>query len=412
MEERSNEGFLRGLLIGIFTTAGLFAIIIVVLALTFFGRKTVGAVVEETAGKDDELLDEDTVEKIDVLSALLDKYYYDDISTEDKQTALFKGVMESAGDPYTVYYTAEEYEEFQVSTLGNYAGIGAILTQDANTKQVSIIRVYENSPAEKCGLKAEDIIIAADEYVGTDMTLDNFVQHIRGPEGTTVAIRYERNGEEKTVDVVRESITVPSVSYSMLEDDIGYIIINEFSKGTADEFINALQDLKKQGMKGVIYDLRTNGGGLVDSATDMLDYILPEGITVYMLNKAGDRTDYTSDGNAFTIPTVVLVSEETASAAEIFTGAIKDFKAGTVIGTQTFGKGIVQTTLPLTDGSAVKITTETYYTPNGTCIHGVGIEPDIELEFEYLGEDEDDYEFMLDNQIAAGVEELKKQIGE
>jgi carboxyl-terminal processing protease len=189
--------------------------------------------------------------------------------------------------------------------------------------------------------------------------------------------------------------------------------INSFSNDTLEEYEAAMSDLTNQGMKAVIYDLRSNGGGLVDSVTAILDEILPGGTTVYMLDKDGNRTDYTSDEETkIDIPITVLTSEYTASSAEIFTGAIQDFDYGTIIGTQTFGKGIVQTTIPFSDGSALKVTTSRYYTPSGTCIHGVGITPDIELPFEFMGSSEDEYSIDLDNQIQKAIEVLQGELGE
>ena len=197
----------------------------------------------------------------------------------------------------------------------------------------------------------------------------------------------------------------------MLDGNIGYIEITEFANNTETEFMNAINVLKSQGMEAVIFDLRSNGGGLVDTATAMLDDILPAGTTVYTVDKKGNRTDYSSDQeNQLKIPTVVLISGYTASASEIFTGAVRDFTWGTIIGTKTYGKGVVQITVPLSDGSAVKVTTETYYTPKGDEIQGKGIEPDIELEYEFLGGEEDEYSLDLDNQVQKAVEVLNGQL--
>ena len=193
----------------------------------------------------------------------------------------------------------------------------------------------------------------------------------------------------------------------MLDNNVGYIQVSQFTDGTYDDFVAAYEDLEAQGMTSVIFDMRNNGGGLLDSVVDILDYLLPEGTVVYTMDKAGNREDYTSDAaNYKSIPMTVLVNGNTASAAEIFTGAIRDFEYGTIIGTQTFGKGIVQSTIPLTDGSAVKLTTQTYYTPSGECIHGTGITPDEVLEYEFMGGKDDQYSVDLDNQIQKALEVL------
>lgn len=359
------------------------------------------------------LLNSGVLKKLALIDSVLDEYYYQDIDDEDKVESLYKGLVESAGDDYTVYYTADEYEEFQVTTMGTYAGIGAVLSQDKTTMEITIKNVYEGSPAEEAGLQIGDQIISADGYMASDYELSDFVSYVRGDEGSTLEMTYVRDGQENTVTVTRANITVPSVSYQMLDNNIGYVQITEFSTGTLEEYEEAMADLMSQGMQGVIFDLRANGGGLVDSVTAILDDILPEGTTVYMLDKDGNRVDYTSDEDTkLDIPITVLTSEYTASSAEIFTGAIQDFDYGTIIGTQTYGKGIVQTTIPFSDGSALKVTTATYYTPNGTCIHGVGITPDVELEYEFLGSDDQTYSLDLDNQVQKAIEVLQGEIGE
>ena len=354
----------------------------------------------------------DRVEKkIDFIEGKLDQYYYEDVSDEDKIEGLYRGLMESTGDRYTSYYSPKEYEDYKIETTGNLSGIGATLQKDKTTEEVSVVRVYEDSPAEKAGLQAEDVLVSADGQKSADMTLDEFVSIVRGEAGTTVDLVYRRGDAEQKVTVTRENIQIPSVSWKMLDNGIGYVDIYEFSSGTLEEYKEAMEDLTEQGMKAVIFDLRFNGGGFVDSVTDILDLILPKGTVVYLKDKHEKRIDYTSDEERkIDMPIAVLVSGNTASAAEIFTGAIKDFKYGTIIGTKTYGKGIVQSTFPLTDGSALKITTETYYTPSGAAIHGVGIEPDIELPFEFLGEEDDDYEESLDNQIQKACEVLTEEM--
>ena len=210
-----------------------------------------------------------------------------------------------------------------------------------------------------------------------------------------------------TITCTRASISTPTVEHKMLDNNVGYIQVSQFTDSTYNDFVAAYEDLEAQGMTSVIFDMRNNGGGLLDSVVNILDYLLPEGTVVYTMDKAGNREDYTSDAATYkSIPMTVLVNGNTASAAEIFTGAIRDFEYGTIIGTQTFGKGIVQSTIPLTDGSAVKLTTQTYYTPSGECIHGTGITPDEVLEYEFMGGEDDQYSVDLDNQIQKALEVL------
>ena len=360
--------------------------------------------------------------KLKVIESMINRYYYKDVTESQKATGLYKGLVSSMKDPYSEYFTPKEYKEMQEETSGNYAGIGAVLTRESGTTNTLITRVYEGSPAAKGGLQKGDEIVSANGYLSEQYdTLSGFVNHIRGEESSKVTIVYKRDGEEKTIKLVRKNITVPSVVHYMLDlkKGIGYIEITEFSENTQSEFEAALSDLKKQGLKAVIYDVRLNPGGLVNQVTGILDDLLPKGTTVYMKDKYGKKITYDSDDKTQEkIPCVVLTSGQSASAAEIFAGAIRDFKYGTLIGTKTFGKGIVQQTMPLSDGSAVKLTVETYYTPSGDCIHKKGIQPDIELKYEFKGDKDradlstDTYDYKNDNQIQKGIAVLKKKLSQ
>lgn len=365
---------------------------------------------EEASDVLDSLQEGDTSEsKLGTLLSIIDKYYYQDVDADALVNGIYKGVVEGLDDPYSEYYTAEEFNDLMVSLTGNYSGIGALLQKNMDTGLVSITKVYEGTPAEKAGLLAGDIIVSADGHLSTDEKLDAFVQRIRGEEGTEVELLITRDGEQQTVTCRRETIATPTVEYQMLDGNVGYIIVSQFTDNTANDFKAAYEDLEKQGMTSVIFDMRNNGGGLVDSVVEMLDYLLPNGTVVYTMDKEGNREDFTSDdAHSKSIPSVVLVNGNTASAAEIFTGAVRDFKYGTIIGTQTFGKGIVQSTIPLSDGSALKLTTQTYYTPSGECIHGTGIKPDMELEYEFQGGEDDTYSVEFDNQIQKALEVLGK----
>lgn len=362
-----------------------------------------------SAGK---ILDGKAVSKISELGAYINAYYYDDTDTETLQDGLYAGLLEGLGDKYSVYYNEEAYQQTQVSTTGQYYGIGAGLTQDPDTMIVSVSKVYEGTPSEEAGLLAEDVIMSVDGTEGDSMEVTELVKLIRGEEGTKVHLEVYRpsTGENLAFDVERKNITLPSVSHEMLEDQIGYIAIESFETETALQFETALQDLESQGMQSLIIDLRYNGGGLVDSVVQILDDILPEGLLVYVEDKAGNRKDYTSSGDSYIdYPMAVLVNQDSASASEIFAGAIKDYGYGTLIGTTTYGKGIVQTIFPLEDGDAVKLTTAKYFTPKGNYIHGVGIEPDIELEYEYMNPDGEVYEKQYDNQLQKAIEVLKEE---
>ena len=353
------------------------------------------------------------VEKVNLLSDVIDQYYYKDITDEEKMEGIYKGLMSSTNDKYTDYYSPKEFKDLMVTMEGDYGGIGATLSQDKATKEVSVVEVYEGSRAARAGLERGDIVISVDAPLGTDASLDDFVPRIRGEEGTSIEMVYKRGDQEKTIEITREEVIVPSVSHRMLDDKIGYIRISSFVNGTQKDFEDALADLQSQGMQGIVFDMRDNGGGMVDSVVAILDDILPAGTVVYTMDKSGKREDYTSDdAKKIDIPVTVLVNENTASAAEIFTGAIRDFNYGTIIGTNTFGKGIVQSTVPLSDGSAVKITVATYYTPSGECIHEKGIKPDIELEFSYADENPTEYDELKDNQVQKAMEVLGEKLAD
>lgn len=397
----SGGGFVKGLLTGIIST-----LVIVAILMT-----TIGIVYLQVVRKNSVTGDLKGDSKLDYITSLIAEYFYEDVDSAALTEGVYKGVVEGLDDPYSEYFTAQEYKDFEISTTGNYAGIGAQLSQDKDTMVVSIVKVYDGSPAEKAGLRMGDIIVSADGTEATSEELSQFVQRIRGEEGTSVELVYMRDEKEETVSVTRQSITIPSVSYRMLNDTIGYIEISDFSTDTKKEFDAAIADLQGQGMQKVIYDLRTNGGGLVDVTTEILDEILPKGTTVYMLDKNEEKTTFSSDEeHQLKIPSVVLISGNTASAAEIFSGALRDYNWATLIGTKTYGKGVVQTTFPITDGSALKLTIATYYTPKGDSIHGKGIEPDIGLEYEYGGDpDAAEYDYALDNQVQKAIEILSAE---
>ena len=358
------------------------------------------------------ILTNKTVKKIDELMNYIDLYYNDDCDEDDIRNAIYAGTLEGLGDPYSVYYTADEYKDMQISTSGKYYGIGAALGQDAKTKEVTISKVYEGTPAEEAGLRDGDQIVKVNDTVSTSEELSDLVQKIRGEEGTTVHLKIYRASTKKTfeVDVERKNVELPSITSKMLDGGIGYIQISEFQSKTEEQFKSALADLKKQGMKSLIVDVRSNPGGLITAAANILDQILPEGTVVYTEDKYGKREDYTSDSKCLKCPIAVLVNENSASASEIFAGAIKDYNYGTLIGTKTFGKGIVQTVFPLEDGDAVKITTAKYYTPKGNYIHGVGIEPDINLTYKYSGPEDETYDMKYDNQVQKAIKVLTEKM--
>lgn len=348
-------------------------------------------------------------EKTSVLQNIIDRYFLFDEDMTKVEDGIYAGMMNGLGDPYTVYYTKEEYKALNEDTEGKYSGIGAVVSQNPNTKIITIVKIFDNSPANDAGLQVGDIIykIDGEEVAGTDM--DILVKtKIRGEEGTSFKMTVLRGDDRKEVelDLTRRSIEVETVAGKMLDNNIGYIAVSQFDAVTSEQFKSNIESLQSQGMTKLIVDLRGNPGGLLDQVVDMLDYILPEGLVLYTEDKYGEREEYYSDGShELKIPMVVLVNENSASASEVFTATFRDFEWGTVVGKTTFGKGIVQNVLPLGDGTAVKITTQHYYPPSGYDLHKVGIKPDLEVDLNEgakIGTDSD-------NQLSAAIDILKNE---
>lgn len=349
-----------------------------------------------------------TISKLKLLEQCIYDYYYepDDVSPEKLETGMYKGLMNSLGDPYTEYYTAEEYSSLMEETTGIYKGIGAYIGLDNATNAPVFTSIMPGTPAEKAGLRAGDIIC---EVNGTDtLTMDtaDVASLVKGEEGTDVEIRVMRDGKYIMVTATRATINVPTVTSRMLSDNIAYIQITEFDDVTPAQFEENLAQMKREGMTSLILDLRNNPGGTVTAVTQIASGLLPEGLVFYMQDKDGRKEEYKCPGADFDYPVVVLVNEYSASAAEILSGAIQDAGIGKLVGTQTYGKGIVQNLYPLGDGSALKITIADYYTRGGRNIHKVGIEPDyvVELDAEQYEKDETDTQLEKAREILLNAE--------
>ncbi len=347
------------------------------------------------------------------IQEIIDRYYLNTVTEDAVAEGVYKGIMASLDDPYSVYYTKDEYESIQASTQGTYCGIGAMVSQNVNTGIITIVKVYKGTPAEKFGLLAGDIIykVAGEEVTGVDLT--TVVTKMKGEEGTDVEIVVAREGESDyvTKKVTRAQIEVPTIEYEMLADGIGYIAVSEFDEVTAQQFREALKDLESQGERALVIDLRDNGGGVLSTAVDMLDRLIADGMLVYTETKEGvDEEFKAEDSDSFDKPLAVLVNGNSASASEVFSGAIQDYGIGKLVGTTTFGKGIVQSIIPLGDGSALKLTTAKYYTPKGRNIHDTGLEPDVEVELSNEAKKKSPLEKKDDNQLQTAIKELKKEL--
>lgn len=351
--------------------------------------------------------------KVKSVFALIEKYYYKDISQEELEKGMLSGLAEALDDPYAHYYTEEEFAELTEEVSGVYSGIGAVVTQNMTTGEIKIVRPYPDSPAYKAGMISGDIVRMVDGNDVTGLTLDEVVAKIKGVRGTTVVVSVEREGETGLVDltITRDEIETVYVSSKMLENDIGYVRVDEIEDKTVSQFEKALEDLKKAGMKSLIIDMRDNPGGLYDKIVEMADLFLDKDeLIVYTVDKNGVRDEERSKTDkVYDLPIAILVNNYSASAAEIFTGTLKDHGVATVIGEKTYGKGIVQFTFGIGSGKeAFKFTSARYYLPSGVCIHEVGIEPDIESVL-----DEDQRRLLIenrdhDNQLEAAIEYLSK----
>lgn len=370
---------------------------------------------EAASGEETTVVNTKTMQKLQTLEELIKQYYYKDTVTEEElETGIYKGLVEALGDPYSEYYSAEELEETMNSTEGISYGIGAYISLDPTTELAMISGVMEDTPAEAAGLREGDIIYKVDGTSTAGMSITQVVSMVKGMENTAVHLTIYREGETDylEIDVNREKlIETTTVDAGMIEgeDGIGYLRIREFDTVTLDQFTEAMAELNANGMKGLILDLRSNPGGNLNTAVEIARRFLPEGLIVYTEDKYGERTEYTCDGtHEFTLPLTVLVNGNSASASEILAGAIQDYQKGTLIGTTTYGKGIVQNIKRLNDGTAIKLTISSYYTPLGRNIHGIGIEPDQAVEL-----DKDAYyEDGTDAQLNAAIVEIQKQIAE
>ena len=401
------HGFVLGILTSLLCVVLICGIVMGVLNVT--GQILIIGQTGASTVNNDALLEDEAVQKLDEIYDAINIYYYEDFEKADLEEALYKGLVEGLEDPYSVYYTEEEYADLMVSTTGTYYGIGAGLSQDLDTMVVTITKVYRGTPAEEAGLKNGDIILYVEDLEATSMEVSELVQHIRGEEGTSVHMTIYRESTEETLefDVERRHVELPSIEGEMLEGGIGYIQITEFQSKTDEQFAEMLEQLKEQGMKGLIVDVRANPGGLLSSVVNLCDYILPEGLVVYVEDTFGNKEEYVSDKSCVELPMVVLIDEDSASASEIFAGALKDYEYAALVGKTTYGKGIVQNIIPLSDGDAIKLTTAKYFTPNGNYIHEVGISPDIEVEYEYTGPEDETYDKQYDSQFLKAVEVME-----
>lgn len=356
----------------------------------------------------------DRYRRLDEVRETLMSEYYQPLDEDELVLGAIRGMMSAVGDPYTFYYTADEMTAANEEFGGVYHGVG-MLVQLTDDGAIEVARVYEDSPAEAAGVRMGDRIVAVDgvEVSGESaQTLNEAIDRIQGEDGTTVVLSVQRDGEILDLEVMRAEVSISYVEYQIINGDIGYINISQFSGNDVEGFQEAVSALQAAEVSGVIIDIRNNPGGLLTDVVEIADALLPEGLIAYVEDGHGNRTEYTSDADYWDVPLVVLVNGMSASASELLSAAIQDYGRGTIVGTTTYGKGIVQTLITFAeDGAGMQLTTASYYSPSGRSIHENGVEPDVTVE---LSEDCDltvpSPNLENDNQLAAALEALQARI--
>lgn len=401
-----NFDFLRGVIMG---AAGCILVLLSALTIAQYAGK-----INVAAGLkwDENGMSKEAVEikdKAEILSSYINRFYLNDIDYGKMGDIIYKAMVSGLDDKYAAYYTKDEYKDISEKTKGEFCGIGAYISQGKNDNSLKVAGVVKGGPAEKAGIKKGDIIVEVDgeNIQGKDSSYA--VSKMKGKKGTNVSISVMRKGNKKpiTFNIKREVIHDNTVSYKMLDNNIGYISVSAFETVTKKQFKSAVDCLEKKNEKGLIIDLRDNGGGLLDTALDMLDHILPKKLVVYTKDKNGVAEEYyTKDDKEIKIPIVILVNGNSASASEVFCGALRDYGKAKLLGTKTFGKGIVQSSFAFRDGTGLKFTTSKYYTPKGINIHGTGFEPDIKVKSNGKMTALKESGYKVDNQINAALDYL------
>lgn len=402
MDTKSNK---KAFLIGMLVSFLVCSFLGIVLVAVIFGVNSIQG--KKIVSSANDAFTEEEMQKLAAYKDKLKTLYYKEIDDETILDGMLEGMMASTDDPYTCYYSVSEMEEMKNSMQGTFYGIGAYLQADLERGYARISGVMKESPAGEAGIMENDYIIYVDDEDMYDKELEYVVSKVRGPEGTTVKLTLNRNGDMVEVDVVRREIVQESVKYELKEDNIAYITLTEFTDVTSEQFSEAMQQAQTDGTEGMILDLRGNPGGNLTAVVAVCEQLLPEGLIVYTEDRFGGGKKFTSTGkNEYDKPMIVLIDGGSASAAEILAGAIKDYEKGTLVGTNTFGKGIVQSVFEYSDGSGGKLTISRYFTPKGINIHEVGIAPDIEIPFDvdkYLND-------QTDNQYEEAVKLLKEKM--
>lgn len=359
----------------------------------------------------------DFYRKFNQIKAVIQSDYLIEPELDTMLEGAIKGMVSSLDDPYSYYLTAEEYQDFLIDVQGTYAGVG--LSVSVIDNMITVVTAFKGSPAATAGITSGDRIIAVN---GKDMDgsmMEEAVSIMRGEPDTQVKVSILRKDEVKEITLTRAIIDIPDLEYRMLDDEVGYLWLYRFDKGSSQNFLDALNDLHFQGMKGLVLDLRSNPGGLLDECVAIADMLLPQGLVLYSEDKEGTRVEYTSNQEMIDIPLAVLVNQYSASASEVLSGAIQDHETGLIIGETTFGKGLVQTIRgPFKEGDVIKLTSAQYFTPNGRDINKKGVTPDIKVKELKAATDfvidnpNEELPLELDAPLTRGLKEVKNLIGE
>lgn len=351
----------------------------------------------------------DIAETLEDYRKIIDKYYLGDIDEEKLKEGAIAGYIKGLDDEYTEYISKEDMADYMADATGNFVGVGVYMVQDTEANKIMVLSPIKGSPAEKAGVQPGDYIIAVDGVTYTGEQMTEASNKIKGETGTTVKLQIQRKDETLDIELTRENIKVNPVEGEVLENNIGYIEFSSFDDGTAEEFKTKFEELQGKGIKSLIIDLRNNGGGIVDEALEIANYILDkDSVILYEVDKNNNETvEKTTDDPIINMPIVILTNENTASSSEILAGALKDHKKATIVGEKTYGKGVIQRLLTLPDGSGLKITSEKYLTPNRTEINKVGIEPDEKVELPETVTNILNVEKNGDTQLQKAIEILK-----
>jgi len=350
-------------------------------------------------------------QRLEEIRTIMEDNYYQPLDDQTLLDGAAKGMMMAANDPYTFYYTPAEMAAQQQHFAGKYAGVGLQVLVDQVDNLITVTRVFKGSPALAAGMQPGDKIVRVDSTDVTGYDLNKAVDMMKGDPGSAVKLTVLRGGNYKTFTITRATININRVEYSILDGNIGYILLYEFMGDDVTGFMDAIRYFQKQNVKGLIIDVRDNPGGLLSDVVAIADQLVPQGLIVYTEDKHGNRQEYNADSNYLGLPLVVLVNENSASASEILAGAVQDRGAGAIVGTTTFGKGIVQSVHTFTDGAGLQLTTARYFTPNGVCIHQIGVHPNVYVD---LPADLKPERALLtpdqDTQLQKGIEVVKQMM--